>query len=141
MVDHFGGNFVVFILAFVEVMLVMWWYGLENFCNDLEFMLKRKVGVYWRFTWGFITPVLLLVIFIYFVSTYERLTYGNKEYPDIALVFGWLIVGVGIGQFLMWMVYYIYANREYGCPKASANFGGLFIIKILLFQLIYLITI
>lgn len=51
----------------------------------MEFMLKQKVGVYWRITWGVITPISLVIIFIYFLSTLTRLTYGHYEIPEIAL--------------------------------------------------------
>lgn len=56
--------------------------GVDNFCNDLEFMTKKKVGIYWRWTWGLITPLVLIVIFIYFCATITKLTYGNATYPD-----------------------------------------------------------
>lgn len=104
MVDYFGGTFIIFVFAIFEVIAVVWVYGtifqkinveffskfrilgLENFCDDLEFMLKMKVSWYWRWTWGIITPLILIVVFIYFVATLEPLTYGREdfklEYPS-----------------------------------------------------------
>ena len=35
LVDHFGGTFLVFALAIVEIIAIFWIYGLENICNDL----------------------------------------------------------------------------------------------------------
>lgn len=87
LVDYYAGTFLIFIFAVVEVAAVSWVYGLENFCLDMEFMLKRKVGIYWRMTWGLITPVFLFIIFVYFCIKYQRLTYGSWEYTDGAL--GW----------------------------------------------------
>ncbi len=34
LVDHYGGTFLVFALAIVQLTGVMWVYGLENFCWD-----------------------------------------------------------------------------------------------------------
>lgn len=59
--------------------------GLENFCEDVEFMLNRKVGFYWRICWGIINPVVLIGIFIYFILTMERLQHEKIDFPDIAL--------------------------------------------------------
>lgn len=84
MVDHFGGTFVIFVLAIIEMVVVMWWYGLNNFCMDIEFMLKRKVGIYWRICWGLLTPVLLIIIFAYFLITLTKLQYAGHDYPTIA---------------------------------------------------------
>lgn len=58
--------------------------GIDNFCLDLQFMTKGKVGIYWRICWGVIMPVLLIVIFVYFIATLEPLTYGIDDllYPD-----------------------------------------------------------
>lgn len=53
--------------------------GLDQFCLDVEFMTKRKVGMYWRVCWGIMIPILLIVIFIYFVITLPPLTYGVFE--------------------------------------------------------------
>lgn len=36
-----------------------------NFCRDIEFMLKRKTGLYWKFCWAILIPVMLAFIFIY----------------------------------------------------------------------------
>lgn len=59
--------------------------GLENFCTDINFMLKRTVGVYWRLCWGIFTPVVLILVFLYFVSTLKRIEYEGKPYPDVVL--------------------------------------------------------
>lgn len=103
LVDYFGGTFIFFVLTTVEVISVLWWYGkikqnsggeivnlnkpvgLENICQDVHFMLKQKVGLYWRICWGLITPVVLIIIFIYFVATLEEITYEGKQYPTITL--------------------------------------------------------
>lgn len=120
------------------LIFVIWnrFVGLDNFCNDVEFMLKGRVNPYWRITWGIITPVFLIVIFVYFLATMQRLTYGDVDYPDIALgnfffkedlqlqfiyfkiaVCGWLIVGVTVFQLILWILYYIYVYRDQGWPE------------------------
>nr|ALE20589.1 nutrient amino acid trasporter 2 [Leptinotarsa decemlineata] len=115
LVDHFGGTFVIFVCAILEVTAITWIYGLDNFCTDVEFMTKKKVGIYWRISWGIITPVLLLVIFVYFLVTLKPLTYGiySLEYPLELSILGWGLLAVTVIQILMWIIYGIFTNRGY----------------------------
>lgn len=84
LVDHFGGTMLVFILAILELIGIFWIYGLDNLCTDVEFMLKRKPGAYWKICWMIITPIFMMVIFVYSMVTYEPLAYGGKKYPTEA---------------------------------------------------------
>ncbi|OXA55703.1 Sodium-dependent nutrient amino acid transporter 1 [Folsomia candida] len=78
LIDHFGASFVIYLMAMLEVGAVAWVYGLNSFCKDIEFMLKIKVGWYWKICWGFLIPVGLFVIFVYAMATQERMVYGEK---------------------------------------------------------------
>jgi hypothetical protein len=31
--------------------------------------------------------------------------------------FGWAVLGVSVGQFLLWIVWYVFRNRSYGFPE------------------------
>lgn len=114
LVDHFGGTFIIFVFAILEVFAVVYLYGLQNFCLDLEFMTKHKPGLYWRLCWGLIMPVLLVVIFIYFAATLPVLTYGIYDfaYPSGVMAFGWSILGVGVLQTIFWVGYYSVWDKE-----------------------------
>lgn len=109
LVDHFGANFVIYIMATIEVrstnileicciitctcnlfyfskvMAIAWVYGLTSFIRDIEFMLGVKIGWYWKFCWGFFVPCGLSGIFIYAMATETRLTYNGWGYPDSAV--------------------------------------------------------
>jgi solute carrier family 6 amino acid transporter-like protein 5/7/9/14 len=82
LLDFYGASFVALILAIIELVTVSWIYGIDRFCNDIEFMLKRKTGLYWRLCWKFITPFIMISIFLYFVWTWKPLTYGDVEYSN-----------------------------------------------------------
>ncbi|KAF5304937.1 hypothetical protein FQA39_LY18987 [Lamprigera yunnana] len=116
-VDFFGGNMIVFIFGIIEITMIMWYYGCENLCNDIEFMTKNKVGIYWRLTWSIITPIFLIIIFIYFISTITRLSYGSYRISDIALGFGWAIVACGAVMFLVILAYNTWKKRSFGFPQ------------------------
>ncbi|XP_066249630.1 sodium-dependent nutrient amino acid transporter 1-like [Euwallacea similis] len=113
-VDHFGGTFIIFVFAILEVYAVVYLYGLQNFCLDLQYMTGHKPGIYWRLCWGIIMPLLLVVIFIYFVATLKPLYYGiyKLPYPDGILAFGWCILAVGVLQAILWIGYYLFWDTE-----------------------------
>lgn len=81
LVDHYAAISIVYVMAIAEVVVVTWFYGLEDMCLDLEFMLKKKINIYWRLCWGIVTPGLLLTIFIYYFASLETVTHGGKYYP------------------------------------------------------------
>lgn len=58
--------------------------GVDRLCKDVEFMIGRNPGIYWRLCWGFITPILMMIILVYTFATYKPLTYKEYTYPDAA---------------------------------------------------------
>lgn len=105
LVDHFGGTFLIFALAILQLIGIFWIYGIENFCWDLEFMSNRKVTPFWRITWFFVTPVLMLVIFLYSMAKLENPTFISKPYPTSSLIAGWAVFSFGIAQILIWAIW------------------------------------
>lgn len=45
-------------------------------------MLGIQLGIYWKFTWGFLTPVSLLAIFIYSLFMFRTFRDGDYVYPE-----------------------------------------------------------
>ncbi|KAH8287728.1 hypothetical protein KR054_012006, partial [Drosophila jambulina] len=112
LVDFYGGTYVVFILAIFELAGIMWVYGLQNFCDDIEFMCNRRVSLYWRMCWSFFTPVMMIIIFIYSMATIEPIKYSEQYFPEAGNVAGWLLFGIGAAQFPLWGIWYISRHRE-----------------------------
>lgn len=111
-VDYFGVSLLVFTTAILQIFFIIWVYGLENFCWDVEFMLKWKVTRFWRFSWGIVTPGLLLVIFIYSMAELELLTFMDKSYPTGVYFFGWFIYIIAVSQLLIWGVYLVLRDEN-----------------------------
>ncbi|XP_059047183.1 sodium-dependent nutrient amino acid transporter 1-like [Achroia grisella] len=96
LVDYYGGTFLVLFSAICEIIGVFWIYGLESFCLDIQFMLGVTTSVYWRFCWGIITPGMMLVVFIYALTSFEAITFGDYVYPTMGYVSGYLMLLVGV---------------------------------------------
>ncbi|XP_048511531.1 sodium-dependent nutrient amino acid transporter 1-like [Athalia rosae] len=112
LVDHYGASFIVYIVATCEIIGIMWVYGLENVIDDVEFMLKSRPGVYWRFCWCVLIPVVLIAVFVYVMIDMEPLTYGNVEYPSVAHAFGWTLAVLGVSQVPIWMIFAILKHKR-----------------------------
>jgi solute carrier family 6 amino acid transporter-like protein 5/7/9/14 len=109
------------VLTIFELVGVFWVYGIENFCWDVEFMLSREIGGFWRIMWVIVTPVLMIVIFVYSMIELENPTYTGKNYPTPYLIAGWVIFAIGMLQIVMWSAFLIMRN-----PDKSEKFKNLF---------------
>lgn len=84
LVDHYAASFVVFVLASLELIGIFWLYGLENFLDDVEFMLDRRPTFYWRVCWALVTPCFLVGVLVYTIVNLRPLTYAGIDYPPAA---------------------------------------------------------
>jgi SNF family Na+-dependent transporter len=49
------------VISVVEMVSICYIYGLDNFCSDIQIMIKKPVGMFWRICWKFVSPTLLTV--------------------------------------------------------------------------------
>ncbi|XP_063041162.1 sodium-dependent neutral amino acid transporter B(0)AT1-like [Engraulis encrasicolus] len=84
--DSFAGSIPLLIIAFCEMMAVSYLYGIDRFNEDIEFMIGHKPNFFWQATWRVISPLLVFVIFVFYLATTatKELTYivWNPEWAD-----------------------------------------------------------
>jgi len=127
LVDFFGGGFIIFVLAMVEILAVSWIYGIKNVTRDIKFMINVSVGIYWKFCWGLFIPISLLGIFVYFLVTYTPRMYNGVPYPPAAEYAGYGLTLLAVIQLPFWFLRAVCRgetlfspNCEWG-PKKAAN--------------------
>lgn len=91
LIDHYGAGFLVYLMSILECIAIAYVYGLSSWCQDIEFMLGRKISLYFRLCWGFVLPVGLTVNLLYFKIMNPVFQSGDVEYPTSATVSGWLL--------------------------------------------------
>jgi solute carrier family 6 (neurotransmitter transporter, glycine) member 5/9 len=121
LLDFYGASFVALILATIELVTVSWIYGVDRFCKDIEFMLNRKTGIYWRFCWGFATPIIMIGIFCYFVYTWKPINYQEIEYSSGMHAFGWCISLVALLQLPIWAIYAVVQQKGGSTMSVSSE--------------------
>ncbi|XP_070691260.1 sodium- and chloride-dependent transporter XTRP3-like [Pempheris klunzingeri] len=103
MFNDYGATFSLLFIVLIEVITVSYIYGIKRFEKDIEDMLGHRPNWYWKIMWGFVSPLLLMALFIFYIVNYIQggtPTYQawNKEtgksevteYP----VFGQLFIGL-----------------------------------------------
>lgn len=59
--DWYAASISVILICLVEVIIVGWTYGVDNFTRDIEFMTGQKVHWWWKLCWKIVTPIILTV--------------------------------------------------------------------------------
>jgi len=123
LVDFYGGGFMIFALAVLEVVAISYVYGMRRVLEDVKFMLDIELGIYWKFCWGYLIPISLSFFFVYFIIIMEPLTYGGLPFPDMALNAGWIIMAFALAQVPLWAIRELCRSPETGLVQ---KFKGLF---------------
>ena len=111
LIDHFGGTFIIIILAAFEIVTISWIYGTERLCEDTNFMLNFRPGIYWRLCWKYVTPTLMFSVLTFYLVTLEPVKHNGVEYPGTFYALGWSIAALGILQVPIWMGYAVLKQK------------------------------
>lgn len=92
-----GGVSLLFIAA-TEVIAIGWFYGSQRLRVQVSQMIGYMPGIWWNICWRFITPAILVTIFVFHCYKWEGLSYEKKPYPTWAEFVGW---GISLSSILM----------------------------------------
>ncbi|XP_068587385.1 sodium-dependent neutral amino acid transporter B(0)AT1-like [Cebidichthys violaceus] len=65
--NSYVGSVPLLIIAFFEIIAVIYVYGMKNFSEDIYFMTGKKPNIFWKACWMVISPLILLVVLITYV--------------------------------------------------------------------------
>ncbi|KAK9529802.1 hypothetical protein VZT92_013872 [Zoarces viviparus] len=65
--NSYVGSVPLLIVAFFEIIAVIYIYGMKNFSEDIYFMTGKKPNIFWKACWMVISPLMLLVVLITYV--------------------------------------------------------------------------
>uniref|UniRef100_A0A8C5QLZ5 Transporter n=1 Tax=Leptobrachium leishanense TaxID=445787 RepID=A0A8C5QLZ5_9ANUR len=107
--NDYAATLSLLIIVFVEIIAICYVYGLRRFENDVEMMIGHKPNWYWKIMWSFASPVLIIGLFIFYVTDYIMTgtfeykawdaTQGQvvtKNYPTHTLIIIGLLVGASV---------------------------------------------
>ncbi|XP_072268151.1 sodium-dependent neutral amino acid transporter B(0)AT1 [Pyxicephalus adspersus] len=75
--DGYAGSIPLLIIAFCEMVSVVYIYGIDRFNEDIKFMIGHKPNIFWQITWRVVSPLIMLVIFLFYfvVKVSQKLVY------------------------------------------------------------------
>lgn len=106
LIDTFSASWSLLILAFFEVVLVVYVYGFSNFMSNVSEMgikVPKILRYYWKISWYVFTPLLLLLITIITWIMFKPCEYQGYVFPPVIQALGWLIaitsilIAIGMG--------------------------------------------
>uniref|UniRef100_A0A4W3KC56 Transporter n=1 Tax=Callorhinchus milii TaxID=7868 RepID=A0A4W3KC56_CALMI len=91
LLDHYTAKISIVFLTFFEVISVSYIYGVPRLCRNIETMLGKRPGIFFRACWLAISPALVTIIMVFVVIQFEPARYGSYVYPDWGQGLGWII--------------------------------------------------
>ncbi|XP_054082933.1 sodium- and chloride-dependent glycine transporter 1 [Zeugodacus cucurbitae] len=103
--DWYSASISVILVCVLEVVMVAWIYGVDNFIADIYFMIGKRPGIVWKFCWKYITPIILIGMFFTSIIFNRDITYNGIIYPRWAIALGWLSCCISIACIPAYMLY------------------------------------
>ncbi|VVC45716.1 Hypothetical protein CINCED_3A009569 [Cinara cedri] len=91
LLDTYAAGISLLCSALFECIAVSWFYGLEKFCDDVEKMIGKRPGLYWRICWKFISPMFIIGVVVFALIYHQPLSYNGYKYPEWAEWLGWTL--------------------------------------------------
>ncbi|XP_046354589.2 sodium-dependent proline transporter-like [Haliotis rufescens] len=111
LVDWYFVAIFLVLVGLLECIILGWIYGVNNVSEDIHMMTGSPVPVFFKVSWCFITPSLLLIIFISTLARYKPPTYGNYVYPPYAATIGWCLATIPCIPLVVGMLLAIYKEK------------------------------
>ncbi|XP_062384884.1 sodium-dependent neutral amino acid transporter B(0)AT3-like [Sardina pilchardus] len=84
--NNYVGSVSLLIIAFFELVGVIFVHGMGRFSDDIEFMTGRRPNLFWKACWMCISPLLMLVVFVAYIIVQVQTTptypAWNPDYVD-----------------------------------------------------------
>lgn len=94
--DWYCASFSLMLISLIECLVISWCYGVDRFYKDIELMIGFQPHFIWKYMWRFVTPAVIIFIWLFSIITLGPVTYDGKSYPTWAIAFGWILGVVSI---------------------------------------------
>ncbi|XP_007520620.1 sodium-dependent dopamine transporter [Erinaceus europaeus] len=105
LLDHFAAGTSILFGVLVEVIGVAWFYGAQQFSDDIKLMTGQRPSLYWRLCWKLVSPCFLLFVVVVSISTFRPPHYGSYIFPAWANAVGWAIAASSMAMVPVYAAY------------------------------------
>ncbi|KAK9503688.1 hypothetical protein O3M35_010195 [Rhynocoris fuscipes] len=88
-----------------QTVAISWVFGGDKVIECVDVMMGIRPSKFWYFCWVYLSPAVMIGIFIFYVLDYVPVTYGTYEYPTWAQVVG---IGISLASMLWIPGYAVY---------------------------------
>ncbi|ESO08856.1 hypothetical protein HELRODRAFT_140021, partial [Helobdella robusta] len=109
LIDAALSGFPLLVVGVVEIFLLIYVYGLKRFSDDIEMMIGHKPNIYFKTTWSFVSPAIIIFTIVFMGVQYRPLTLFSDTYmyPPRAEIIVWSITGICIAFIpIMSLIYF-----------------------------------
>ena len=80
--DDYAASYSLVFSAICEMLAISWIYGTDRVSSDIKMMTNKTLNAFFRYTWAFITPTILIICLIFNVvkHKYSRFNYYGVDY-------------------------------------------------------------
>ncbi|XP_073972205.1 sodium- and chloride-dependent GABA transporter 1-like [Rhodnius prolixus] len=71
-----------------QTIAISWVFGGEKVIDCIDVMMGIRPNRFWYFCWVYLSPAVMIGIFIFYVLEFIPVTYGSYEYPTWAQIIG-----------------------------------------------------
>jgi solute carrier family 6 GABA transporter-like protein 1 len=112
LMDFYGASGIPILwCCFFQTIAIGWIFGVKKFSGCIEQMTGIKPGLYWIVCWAGVAPLVMLVIFLFYVVRWEPVKYGTVEYPPWAHGIGFLMSFSSMMWIPGYAIYYMLTTR------------------------------
>ena len=112
LVDFINSEFIIPSIVILEIFVVSYIYGIDDFIHDVNFMLYKNFGMISKVTLGTVIPWTLVIFFIYHLANFPDLDYNGLPYPDSAKIAMWMLVAFALIAIPIVAIYYITSSKR-----------------------------
>ncbi|KAL4240747.1 Sodium- and chloride-dependent glycine transporter 1 [Mactra antiquata] len=105
LMDWYTATFSMTIMAVIELLVMVYIYGISKVDKNMKEMTGRGVPLYFKICWLFITPILLTTTVVFTCITYAPPVVDDYVYPEWAVAIGWLIACCSLVPIPLYAIY------------------------------------
>ncbi|XP_074594496.1 sodium-dependent dopamine transporter-like [Brevipalpus obovatus] len=90
--DQYAAGLSLLCSALFEALAIVYGYGMDRFCQDIETMIGFKPMLFWRICWKYVSPIFLLIIILLQVANTDPIIFMGYTFSNQAHMMGWMMV-------------------------------------------------
>nr|CDS26502.2 sodium and chloride dependent glycine [Hymenolepis microstoma] len=105
LMDNVMSGYPVLIIALMELLVISYVYGINQFMRDVKLMIDSKPNWYWKICWMGVSPCAVLFLIIFMIVGGKPYSMDGYIYPYGIQVMGQLIAVVPVLLIVVWFLY------------------------------------